>query len=131
MVTTITGACKRDIRDTVFVRCAGVAGVVIGPLTLAALSPGWHARIISRSERPLSLRVRRSDRSARNAAELNLCRQCASGSQFLPRVHFLQESARSLTKSFGVLSFVLLHGNHHGGRKIGNARKVLGEFRNV
>lgn len=111
----ITGACKkRDIRGIAFVRCTGVPGIVIGrhSTPLATRTPGWHARIISRSERPRSLHVGRSDRSAWNAADtrLNSCRHQASGSLF-PLLHHSPKSESSFGKR---LVHVLLSVAHDG-----------------
>lgn len=129
---TITGACHSAFcGNNVFVRCTGVPGVIIGRYPSAIQHPGWHARIIRRSERPRSLHVGRSDRSAWNAADprLNSCRHQASGS--LSLLHHSPKSESSFAQSLHVLSICLLHVPHHEGRKIGNARKSLGEIQNV
>lgn len=105
----ITGALNRAIfRDFAFVRCTGVPGIVIGCHLSAIGIPGWHARIISRSERPRSLHVRRSDRSAWNAADLNSCRHQASGS-LLSLLHHSPKSESSFAQSLHVLSLSPVH----------------------
>lgn len=89
--------------------------------------------VISRSERPRSLHVGRSDRSAWNAADtrLNSCRHQASGSLF-SLLHHSPKSESSFGKRLvHVLSCLLRHGPHHDGRSFGNVRKAVGEIQNV
>lgn len=108
----ITGGCNSPIfRDSAFVRCTGVPGIVIGRHSTpsAIQHPGWHARIISRSERPRSLHVGRSDRAAWNAADENSCRHQASGSLF-PLLHHSPKSESSFGKRLvHVLSIRVVH----------------------